>query len=206
MIEQIACKLNRNDEVPNVELAEKLVRNSDIVGIKEIADGLKDGNLAVVNDCIKVLYEIGYRKPELIADYAVDFITGLKTKNNRLTWGCMKALACISQLKADLLYEHLDEIITAYKKGSVITIDNSISVFANIAAFHPDYEKIIIPLLMDHLRKCRDKEVFQHAKRVSICINAGNRDDFIGILKERKKSLNLQQIKNIDKLMTTLLR
>ena len=40
MIEKLACKLGRNDEIPNIELAEYLYQHSDTAGIKEIVDGL----------------------------------------------------------------------------------------------------------------------------------------------------------------------
>jgi len=45
MIERLACRLGRNDEIPNIELAEYLCQNSDSVGIKEIVDALDGGNL-----------------------------------------------------------------------------------------------------------------------------------------------------------------
>ena len=63
MIELLACRLGRNDEVPNIELTEILCNSMDKNGVREIVDGLKSGNQAVANDCIKVLYEIGRRKP-----------------------------------------------------------------------------------------------------------------------------------------------
>ena len=39
MIERLACKLGRNDEVSNIELAEYLCQYDDTDGIKEIVDG-----------------------------------------------------------------------------------------------------------------------------------------------------------------------
>ena len=90
MLEFLACRLGRNDEVPNVELAEKLCGGTDKKGIREIVRGLKSNDQAVANDCIKVLHEIGLRKPTLIAEYADDFLTALSAKNNRIVWGSMQ--------------------------------------------------------------------------------------------------------------------
>jgi predicted DNA-binding protein (MmcQ/YjbR family) len=98
VIELLACRLGRNDEAPNVELAQKLCDNKDMKGVQELVEGLKSGEQAVANDCIKVLYEIGQRKPELIADFADDFITALSGKNNRVAWGSMTALTYIASL------------------------------------------------------------------------------------------------------------
>jgi len=70
MLEKLSCSLGKTDEEPNIELAECLCENNDKIGIKEIVDGLNGKDKAIANDCIKVLYEIGERRPELIADYA----------------------------------------------------------------------------------------------------------------------------------------
>ena len=39
MIELLACRLGRNDEIPNIELAEMLCESMDKIGVREIADG-----------------------------------------------------------------------------------------------------------------------------------------------------------------------
>ena len=200
MIEFLACKLGRNDEVPNVELAESLCSSMDSKGIREIADGLQSKDQAVASDCIKVLYEIGYRKPDLIADYADTFIDGLSHKNNRIVWGSMTALAAIALYKPEAIYQRLPEIIKAYKTGSVITIDNSISVFAGLCKGNREYQAKVYPILIDHLTTCRAKEIPQHAERMVICIDAGNKEAFLGILDVRLGEMSEAQQKRITKL------
>jgi len=141
MLEKLACKSRRNDEDPNIELAEELCETKDTTGIAEIVGGLKSTDKAVANDCIKVLYEIGERKPELIACYATDFISLLRSRNNRLAWGCMTALAKIAEFASEPIFEKLPVIIAAYEEGSVITVDNSISVFAGLCKAGDKYSK-----------------------------------------------------------------
>ena len=200
MIELLACRLGRNDEIPNIELAEKLCGSEDKNGICEIVGGLGSGDQAVASDCIKVLYEIGQRKPELIADFADDFITALSDKNNRIVWGSMTALAYVTQANPEPVYRRLPEIIAAYKKGSVITIDNSISVFAQLCKANTDYQTQIFPILLDHLKNCRAKEIPQHAERMSVCIDSGNREAFLKALEARAGELSESQSKRIKKL------
>ena len=95
VLNRIAHFQQRRDEIPNQELARDLAAKKDKAGIREIAEHLWDKNKNVQADCIKVLYEIGYMNPALIAGYAEDFIKLLKSKNNRLVWGGMTALAMI---------------------------------------------------------------------------------------------------------------
>ena len=118
MIELLACRLGRYDEVPNIELAEKLCAGMDEAGIREIAGGLKSKEQAVANDCIKVLYEIGQRKPELVAELADDFIDGLGDRNNRIVWGSMTALVCIAPVRPEPLVRRLPEIVAPTKKAA----------------------------------------------------------------------------------------
>ena len=200
MIELLACRLGRNDEAPNIELAEKLCDGADRAGIREIANGLKSKERAVANDCIKVLYEIGKRKPELIADFADVFIAALSDKNNRLVWGSMTALACIAPIKPEAVYARLSEIVAAYKKGSVITVDNSISVFAQLCKANDDYQAALFPLLLDHLVNCRAKEIPQHAERIAVCIDSSNKGAFIKALESRERDLSESQKNRIAKL------
>ena len=200
MIELLACQLGRNDEVPNIELAEKLCSSGDKDGIHEIADGLKSDDQAIANDCVKVLYEIGQRKPELIADFADYFITVLSSKNNRIVWGSTMALAYITPLKSESVFNRLSEIITAYKKGSVITVDNSISVFAELCKANCDFQSTVFPILLDHLANCRAKEIPQHAERIAVCIDSSNKEAFTKTLDARVNELSEAQKSRIAKL------
>jgi len=204
MIERLACKLGRNDETPNIELAEHLYRQNDIAGIKEIVDGLKGTDKAVANDCIKVLYEIGGRNPNLICDYANDFISCLRSKNNRLVWGSMMALATIAECASKPIYDKLAVVIAAYEEGSVITVDNSISVSAGLCKANADYAKTVLPIIINHLQKCKSREVPQHAERAAICFNNENAEHFINVLEKQKSNLTTAQQTRVNKLLKRL--
>ena len=200
-LEKIAFNLGRNDEEPNIILANELYNSRSKKEIKEIVDGLYNDNEQIANDCIKVLYEIGERDPNLIAEYVLNFIKLLGGKNNRLIWGSMTALAKIASLKAKEIYENLEVIIKAYEKGSVITVDNSISVFAEICSRNTEYEKVVFPIIAKHLRECRPKEVPQHCERAIVCINKNNANEFVKILKERINVLSETQQKRVSKII-----
>lgn len=204
MIEKLACRLGRNDEMPNIELAEHLCQQNDNTGIKEIVDGFKGTDKAVANDCIKVLYEIGERNPKLISDYVNDFISCLRSKNNRLVWGSMMALAKIAQYASEPIFKRLAEVESAYQKGSVITVDNSISVFAGLCKANADYGRTILPIIINHLQKCKPREVPQHAERAAICFNNENAEEFINVLEKRKSDLSTSQQTRINKLIKNL--
>ncbi len=201
MIEKLAYSLERNDEKPNIELALELIKTGNLAGIDEIAEGLNSKTEQISNDCIKVLYEIGEREPELISGYVDIFIKLLRSKNNRLVWGAMTALSRIASLKPREIFNNLDAVLKAKESGSVITVDNSISVLAELAKSSPEYEKKVFPVIIKHLQNCRPKEVGQHSERAFICVTKNNSATFRRTLQERYDSLSGPQKKRVDKLL-----
>ena len=204
MIEKLASLNGRRDDELNVILAESLAAGGDTDGVREIAEELQKENPQTAGDCIKVLYEVGSRKPELIADYAEEFIALLTSKNNRLVWGAMIALGEIADLRPEKVFSGFDSIRKAYEKGSVITVDNSITVFAKLCGAGTKYEKIIFPLILKHLEHCRPKEVPQHAERALPAVNNANRERFIALLSQRKEQLSDTQAKRVEKIIKSL--
>lgn len=201
MIKQTAYYLDREDEKPNIALAEELCAEENTAGIKEIVDGLHNSNTKIAADCIKILSEVGQRKPELICPYAALFIELLQSKHNRMVWGAMTALSTIAHLKPTELYEQRATIFHTYEKGSVITRDHSISVFAELAKASEEYEPVMFRTIINHLNTCRPKEVGQHAERAFVCVTPENAAEFKETLQSRRDKLSDTQKKRIDKLL-----
>jgi hypothetical protein len=201
VIDRIAHNLGRRDEVPNQELARQLADIEDRAGIQEIAENLWHKNTNVQSDCIKVLYEVGYLKPELIAPYAGEFVKLLSSKHNRLVWGAMIALSTVATLAADELYPQREKIIKAMDKGSVITIDGGVLVLAGIASKNPAYNQELFPYLLNHLKTCRPKDVPQHAEKTMVAVDAGNKEAFIAVLEKRLEDMSPSQTARINKVI-----
>jgi hypothetical protein len=200
-LEKIAVNQNRRDEVPNQELARVLTDREDTNGIREIAEGLWNKDSAVRADCIKVLYEIGYLKPQLIAPYAAEFVRLLTNRNNRLVWGAMIALAVVAPLQADTLFPEVDKIKKVMAEGSVITVDNGVKVLAGIASQKAQYRQVIFPYLIEHLRTCRPKEVPQHAESILPAVDGSVKTEFLNVLQKRETDLSSSQMSRIRKVV-----
>ena len=200
-LSRIAHFQNRRDEVPNQELARLLADKKDRRGIREIAENLWNENRNVQTDCLKVLYEIGYREPALIADYAGDFVKLLKSKNNQMVWGSLIALSTIAALKADEIYEHYDEVRGAMEEGSVITRDNGVKILAAVAASSDAYRKKVFPYLLKHLGTCRPKDVPQHAESIVVAVNARNKHEFVRVLEKRLADMTPSQAARLKRVM-----
>ena len=200
VLNRIAYLQNRRDEVPNQELARELAEAKDHAGIREIADNLWNRDKNIQADCIKVLYEIGYIDPSLIADYSEDFLKLLRSRNNRLVWGGMTALSTIAETRADFIHAHLKEILEAMDAGSVITVDNAVKTLA-LAASKEAYRAVIFPHLLEHLRKCHPKDVPQHSEKSQPAVDARNKEEFIAVLEKRMEDLSASQMTRVKKVI-----
>ena len=201
VLNHLASSLGRRDEVPNQELARDLAARRDKAGIREIAENLWNKDKNIQADCIKVLYEIGYIEPKLIADYAEDFVRCLKSKNNRLVWGGMTALTEVAKANPDVVFKYLDQIKKANETGSVITVDNAISTLAWTAAANEKYNETIFPYLLSHLAGCRPKEVPQHSEKTLPAVNVGNKVEFIKVLEKRMEDLSGSGLSRVKKVI-----
>ncbi|MCI0692350.1 hypothetical protein L0337_10155 [candidate division KSB1 bacterium] len=202
VLNKIAYFQNRRDEVPNQELARELVQKKDKNGIREIAENLWSENQNVQSDCLKVSYEIGFLNPNLIAEYAGDFLKLLKSKNNRMVWGSMIALSTIAEIKAGEIFRHYEEIKGVMEKGSVITKDNGVKILAIVASKHETYGKKIFPYLLKHLETCRPKDVPQHAEKTVVAVNAKNKTVFVRVLEKRMADMKSSQAARVKKVIT----
>lgn len=200
-LNKIAHFQGRRDEAPNQELARELVRTADQAGIQEIARNLWNRAPAIQSDCIKVLYEIGYLNPALIADYVGDFLRLACGKNNRLAWGGMIALSTIAALKAGEIDAHLGPLIKAIDQGSVITVDNGIKTLAQVADQQTAHCDEIIAYLLKHLATCRPKDVAQHAEHSLAAIASDNKEAFIQTLESRLPHLTSAQAARVRRVL-----
>ena len=201
VLNRIACQKNRRDEVPNQELARELAESDNRVGIQEIAENLWNKDTNVSFDCVKVLYEVGYIKPELIAEYVSDFLTLMKSKHNRLVWGAMLALSTIAALRTDEIYAQCNEIQKVMDKGSVITVDNGVKILAIVASKNETYRAEIFPYLLNHLATCRPKDVPQHSEKTLTAVDAANKGEFIAVLEKRMVDLQGAQVTRVKKVI-----
>lgn len=201
ILNKIAFFQNRRDEIPNQELAKELAKTNNKKGVLEIAENLWSDNQNIQNDCIKVLYEIGYLNPKLIAEYMDDFLKLLQNKNNRLVWGGMTALSTIAEINAKELYLHHLAIRKAMDKGSVITNDNGIKTLALIASAGNEYQIEVFPYLLNYLATCRSKDVPQYSEKILIAVNNNNKKKFIQVLEKRMSNLTSSQLARVKRVI-----
>jgi hypothetical protein len=184
IIPKLATSLNRRDEGPNQELAKQIIKANDKKAIKELFDNLGNKDKGIQSDCIKVIYEIGEQKPQLIAAFAKELVALLDNKNNRLQWGAMTALHAITGEDPKTIYKALVKIIDVADKGSVITNEHCVGILIKLAAVK-EYASDAFALVNERLKICPTNQLPMYAENALPIINEKNKNIFIKTLTAR---------------------
>ena len=193
IIDKLATSLNRRDEIPNQELAKQIAGSNDKKAVKELIDNLKNKNKDIQNDCIKVIYEIGAVKPNLVANFSKELIELLDNKSNRLQWGAMIALDTITNEIPKTIYKALGKIIDVADKGSVITNDHCVGILIKLCG-RKEYAENAFSLLNERLKISPTNQLPMYAENALPIINEKNKTTFIKTL-----SLRVQDIEKDTK-------
>jgi hypothetical protein len=205
ILNKLATSLNRRDEVPNQELAKQIAKVNDTKGVKELFENLNNKSKDIQNDCIKVIYEIGVLKPELIGGYVKELLALLTHKNNRLQWGGMTALDTIVLEDPKAIYAALPKIMDAADKGSVITNDHCVGILIKMCSVKK-YAADAFELLNERLKKGPGNQLPMYAENALPIINETNKAAFIKTLQSRlagiEKDTKRARVEKIIKKLT----
>ncbi len=203
-IEKIAYHLGIRNEVPNQELAALLVEEKNQAGVDEIASYLDDKNASIQSDCLKVLYEIGYIKPQLISKHADTFIRFLGSKNNRMVWGAMIALSTIAEIVPEKVWPQCEEIMHLIETGTVITNVSGVKTLINLAKAGEPYYSELIDTLLGLQKNCRNIDFAKRAEDMRPVIKPEHVERFKQVLVERKPDLSNAAQKRLERVIKKL--
>src|SRR5437667_3277297 len=184
ILDKLASSLNRRDEVPNQQLAMQIVDGNDEKAVKELVRNLRNRDREIQSDCIKVLYEVGERKPDLIAEYAGEFSSLLDSDNNRLVWGGMAALDQIALANPKTIYGMLPKIVGSAETGSVITRDHAVGILIKLASL-AQYRETVTPLLIEQLKRSPTNQLPMYSENLVPIVTEKNRAAFVRTLTSR---------------------
>jgi len=182
---KLASALGRNDERPNVELAEALATKPNAAVVKELVELLSAGTVAEQNDAIKALYELGERMPAAVAGHVDAFLALLKSNNNRNVWGAMSAIDTVATARPTEIAAALKDILAAADKGSVIAKDKAMSTLSKLALAG---EPKALPALLDRLETAAVNQFPMYAEMALPAVGA-HKARFQAILERRLPEL-----------------
>ena len=188
ILHKLASSLKRRDEVPNQLLAEEIVRTNNRSAVKELVENVNNKNRDIQSDCIKVLYEIGERKPALIVGFAKKFASLLESPNPRLIWGAMTALDTIAGEDPGRVFDLLPKILAGAESGSVIARDHAVGILVKLGSTER-YATPCFPLLLEQLKTCPNNQFPMYAEMSARIVTDRNKEAFNRIVEARGRSL-----------------
>lgn len=204
LVDKLASSLGRRDEVPNQEVAAKIVRGKDKKAVAELVALMRHEQKSIQSDSIKVLYEVAEKSPELVAAYARDFLRLLDHENNRIVWGAMTALDAITSHDPGAIHKHLRKILEVADTGSVITKDHAVGILIQLAAIKKYHEEAIA-LLKGAIKSCAPNQLGMYAERSLAVISVKHKTEFTKLLSSRIKDLEKEsQVKRLQKVLKKL--
>jgi hypothetical protein len=116
----------------------------------------------------------------------------------------MIALSSIAAVAPEKVYVHLAFIRQTVDKGSVITKDAGMALYAHLAKVKK-YHNEVFPLLLAELEKCPIKQLPQYAEKASRAIDLSLKKQFVGIIEKRMSELVIEsRIGRIRKVLADL--
>lgn len=204
VLEALASSQGRDDESPNIELAQAIAAAHESQAIDVLIVALGDARQAIRSDALKVLYEVGKIDPQLLTGRGQVFVDLLESRNNRMIWGGMEALAAVAQIEPLTLVPHVGTIMHATETGSVITRDWGVRVLTTIAIADAGARRAIEPFLLEILATCQRSEFPRHAESMQPLLNSNLRlsATFRELAGERLPALTAPQSRRVMRVLT----
>lgn len=196
---QLSSALGHRSDEADIALAIRIAEAGDAPAVAELAGGLADKRKPIQSDCLKTLYEIGYRNPALIAPYVDTFVGLLGHKNNRLVWGAMIALDTITPLRPKEVHAVLPTLIAVADAGSVITNDHCVGILVGLAR-QDAYRDEILPALIQRLLTSPVNQLPKYIEQSASVVDAAHRQPFLQLVEARRSEVSsAAALKRIDK-------
>jgi hypothetical protein len=203
VLERLAGAMDRRDEAPNVALAEDIVARDDRAAIAELAEAVRSGPARQANDALKVLYEVGARRPELVGGQCPVFVAALQSSNNRTVWSAMKALDTVAEQRAATLAAELPAIIEAADRGSAIAKDHCNTILVKLA--RAGFADKVVPILLERLKHAAPNQFPTYAEEIAPVLTPAAKRGFLQVLRQRLEGvLQESKRKRVQKLLARI--
>ena len=205
LADRLASALDRNDEAPNIELAQSLAQQKDISSeILELFGIANHGSKAQKHDAIKVLYELAALRSEAFGNKVTFAIDLLDTKDNRILWGTITLLSEITYADAEGIFRNLDKIMEAAKNGSVIAKDRAFEILVKLASY-ADYFDKAASQIETSLLSAAPNQLPMYAEKSISAYSGRNPEQVINILQKRISDLPTEaKRKRLEKAIKSL--
>jgi hypothetical protein len=203
VLDRLASALGRNDERPNVELAEAIAARGDRAAVKELVHALTAGTVAIQNDALKTLYDTAALWPDLVAPHGAAFIDLLGSRNNRNVWGALQAIETLTPVRTKQVAAALPAILAAADKGSVIAKDKAVGILVRLAA--AGYAETVLPAALKRLETAAPNQFPSYAEQIAAVADGATKPLLAAIVEKRLPKVDGDaKVRRLQKVLRSL--
>ena len=187
--DQLAHSLDRRDQGPNRELAERIINKGGAAQLQELVDFFltqPDKNLQ--KDCVLTMAWVGELSPEMLVPH-VDLLLGnFNSEIPRVVWGSMIALAFSANLVPDQIYKALPEIIDTMDAGTPVTRDHGYRMLITLYQTEK-YREDVFYIILEQIQLAPSNQLGQYAEKLIKVLDTKHKKELIVVLEDRSAEL-----------------
>ncbi len=188
VINKLPSSSAQRSQAADIFPAKDIVEQKDTKAVEVLVQHLESESKKMRHDCVKVLYEIGERDPELICNHCKAFV----------------ALDSVTPLQKEAVFKSLHILAGVADKASVITRDHYVNIPACLAKTKK-YRAAVFPLLMEQVNSCAVNQLRMYAERILPAIDPGHAAAFASLLCKRLGNIEQEsKRKRIRKIFSVL--
>lgn len=156
ILSQLSSQKGERDFSSNIKVAEQCLKTPTL--LKEISEGLKNKDKALIADCAEVFTKVAETTPGLVAPFVDDLAPLLSHKYTRARWEAIHAISLVAHLVPDKISGLLQTIMGNIRDDdSVIVRDYGTDTLTNYAAVNKDTAQEVYPYLKEVLELWNNK-------------------------------------------------
>lgn len=175
--------------------------------IHSIAEGLRTGGPQAQQDCLEILIEVAKRRPELLANFATDFLDATKNKSRKLAKAAYGGLSLVIEAQPSDVFAAREELLETARGGGPLGLAAA-GVLATLCAHSVNYRGKLIGPTLKLLRSVPLKELPRWAAALAPAVS-GSGDGikrFARELDPRRGELDDATAKKVDRVVVKLER
>lgn len=203
VIGRLSSSLGRRDQAPNKQVASEIVSTHDTASVAELVHILQEPlSEPILFDALKVLAEVGEKKPELAAPSFHMVLPHLQHLSQKIKWMAMSALSNVAGLYPKEAFHQLAGILKIMDGDSVIARDKGMKILVDL---YSNYPEELAALILEQILQAPHNQLGQYAERWMTCIQTQHVPALIQGLESKEPELSHEShrkrlAKNLKKL------
>lgn len=189
----------------NLELVKRCLQTPAF--IHSVAEGLRTGSPQAQQDCLEIMIEVAKRRPELLGNFAGDFLDATKHKSRKLAKAAYGGLSVVVESQPSDVFAAREQLLERARAGGPLGLAAA-GVLATLCAHSVNYRGKLIAHTLKLLRGVPQKDLPRWAAALAPAV-MGSGDGikrFMRELEPLRDGLDEAAVRKLDRVVAKLER